>query len=144
MIGALQRRYSGEGQEHLYMSLLRNRRQRPKEDLASFASEVELLARRALPGALQVTVDALALPQFFHGIAHDRLREQVLACPATTVQEALGYAQRLEANLLCAARARIPLRQVGYEDCPSEGEEEDLIRRTKTGQEEEDIRKRGK
>uniref|UniRef100_A0A0A9Y0N5 Modulator of apoptosis 1 n=1 Tax=Lygus hesperus TaxID=30085 RepID=A0A0A9Y0N5_LYGHE len=102
MVAALEKRYSCRGQEQNFMCQLRTRHQKSAESLTSFAVDLEILTRRALPGVSNEVIEKVALQQFYDGVRDDRIRESVVASSSTSLCDALFVAMQVEARLLRA------------------------------------------
>ncbi|KAF6214724.1 hypothetical protein GE061_009467 [Apolygus lucorum] len=112
MEDALSRRFGAQGQARLFLARLRQRIQGASEDVASFAADVESLARRAMPS--EEAREAVAVEQFLNGLRNQRVRELVISGDPTTLRDAMIRAAMLEAGL-CSNRLQ-QVRSVAWDD----------------------------
>ncbi|KAF6209194.1 hypothetical protein GE061_014939 [Apolygus lucorum] len=112
MEDALSRRFGAQGQARLFLARLRQRIQGASEDVASFAADVESLARRAMPS--EEAREAVAVEQFLNGLRNQRVRELVISGDPTTLRDAMTRAAMLEAGL-CSNRLQ-QVRSVAWDD----------------------------
>ncbi|KAF6212540.1 hypothetical protein GE061_013065 [Apolygus lucorum] len=112
MEDALSRRFGAQGQARLFLARLRQRIQGASEDVASFAADVESLARRAMPS--EEAREAVAVEQFLNGLRNQRVRELVISGDPTTLRDAMTRAAMLEAGL-CSNRLQ-QVRSVTWDD----------------------------
>ncbi|KAF6215273.1 hypothetical protein GE061_010025 [Apolygus lucorum] len=112
MEDALSRRFGAQGQARLFLARLRQRIQGASEDVASFAADVESLARRAMPS--EEAREAVAVEQFLNGLRNQRVRELVISGDPTTLRDAMTRAAMLEAGL-CFNRLQ-QVRSMAWDD----------------------------
>ena len=97
MVQCLNQRFGAEGQTRLYLARLRQRVQGPKEDVATFAADVESLARRAVSGG--EARETIAMEQFLNGLRNQRVREMVIGSDPETLRLAVTRDLCIEAGL---------------------------------------------
>nr|CAH7716046.1 unnamed protein product [Callosobruchus chinensis] len=112
---ALKLRFGDAHLTELLHGQLHNRTQQAKEDLSTFAYEVQSLAKRAFVNSLIETQEYVAARQFVEGIADLDVQRIVRLSSPRTLQDALVKALEIEAATK-ATRMRRRVRSIEEDD----------------------------
>lgn len=94
---ALKLRFGEEHLSKLYFTQFENRRQGPKEDLASLGNDIERLARHSLTDCAEKARDQIARAKFINAIRNPELRYHLRLAAPTSLHEAIIKGLELEA-----------------------------------------------
>lgn len=97
LVKRLEQRFSPDGQKNLYLAMLRNRQQKPKETLQEYTEAIRKLVHRAYKELPEEARDRIASDHFMGNLKDREIRTRVRLSHPATLDEALQNALEVTA-----------------------------------------------